>query len=161
MGLTRKLALIALAGSLALGVIAAGCGEDDDEGSEAASTSTSTTETADASEVTVTADEYTFDLSATPTAETEEVVFDNQGKKFHVMVFAKINEGFTVEEALELRGEKGSAETVAEGEAAPGKSATLPVRAALEPGNYAMLCPIEDKDGAHYELGQLEEFAIE
>jgi hypothetical protein len=160
MGLTRKLALIALAGSLALGVIAVGCG-DDDEGSEAASTSTSTTETADASEVTVTAEEYTFDLSATPTAETEEVVFDNQGKKFHVMIFARVNEGFTTEEAIELEGEKGSAEIVAQAEAEPGATANAKVRGPLEPGDYAMICPIQDKDGAHYELGQLEEFAIE
>jgi len=31
----------------------------------------------------------------------------------------------------------------------------------IEPGPYAMLCPIEGKEGAHYELGQLEEFDIE
>jgi hypothetical protein len=32
----------------------------------------------------------------------------------------------------------------------------------LEPGNYAMLCPIPGPGGkAHYQLGQLEEFTLE
>ena len=155
----RAMALAAVAGSLAIAGVAAGCGDDDDEGSEAAATSTA--ETADASEVTVTAEEYSFDLSATPTTETEEIVFDNIGKEFHVMLLAKINEGFTTEEALELQGEKGSAEIVAEAEAKPGTDATAKIRGPIEPGNYAMLCPLGGKGGAHYELGQLEEFAIQ
>jgi hypothetical protein len=149
---------IVLAAAVAGSLIVAGCGDDDDESGSA---ETTTETTADASSVTVTADEYSFDLSATPTADTEEVVFDNVGKKFHVMIFARINEGFTLDEAIELQGEDGSAETVAQTEAAPGKEATAKVKGPLEPGEYAMLCPIEDRDGAHYELGQLQEFAIE
>ena len=152
----RKLgAAAAVAATLVFGVAA--CGDDDEE---PAGDGTAT-EAAGAEEVTLTADEYSFELSATPTPETKSVTFDNQGKKFHVMIFARLNEGFTVDEAIELQGEKGSAVTLAEAEAAPGKSTTVDVDGPVEPGDYVMLCPIEDKDGAHWELGQLQEFSIE
>lgn len=155
----RGVVATGLAGAaLALGVAA--CGDDEEE-SAGTGAATESAETDGAEEVTVTATEYEFALSATPTAATESVTFDNQGKKFHVMVYARLNEGFTLEEAIELQGEKGSAETLAEAEAAPGKSVTVDVKGPAEPGDYVMLCPIEDKDGAHYELGQLEEFQIE
>lgn len=151
----RTLAGVAVAGAMAFGVAACG---DDDEGSEG---SEATEESASAEEVTVVATEYEFDLSATPTAETKSVVFDNQGEELHVMIFARINEGFTVEEAIQMEGEKGSATLVAEAQAEPGKSQTVEISEEIEPGPYAMLCPIEDKEGPHYELGQLEEFDIE
>ncbi len=148
---------------LAFGVAA--CGDDDDEpasDSSAATEETSTSEdAASAEEVTVTADEYSFDLSATPTADTKSVTFDNQGKEFHVLIFARINEGFTVDEAIELEGEKGSAEIVAEAEGPPGESTTLEIKKPIEPGAYAMLCPIGGPEGPHYKLGQLEEFEIQ
>ena len=148
----RAIAGLLAAGALAFGVAA--CGEDEEEsGSEEGSAS--------AEEVTLTATEYEFELSTTPTTDTKSVVFDNKGEEFHVMIFARINEGFTVEEAIEAQGEKGTAEMIAQAEAAPGESTTAQVKTAIEPGSYAMLCPIEDKAGAHYELGQLEEFEIE
>ncbi|MDQ2676938.1 MAG: hypothetical protein M3Y34_09030, partial [Actinomycetota bacterium] len=64
----RKLAGVAIAGALAFGVAA--CGDDDEssEGSESA-----TEEAASAEEVTVTATEYDFELSATPTTDTQSV----------------------------------------------------------------------------------------
>jgi hypothetical protein len=142
-----------LVACLALGMAA--CGDDDDSASSAEEDSTS------AEEVTVTAEEYSFDLSATPTADTKSVTFDNQGKEFHVMIFARLNEGFTVDEAVELQGKKGSATVVAETEAPPGKTKTVAVKEPIEPGDYAMLCPIGGPDGPHYKLGQLQEFAIE
>jgi hypothetical protein len=158
MRITHAAVLTAVVGSL----LFAGCGDDDeDSGSASSSTSTSSTEAADASEVTVTATEYEFDLSATPTADTQEVVFDNTGEEFHVMIFARINEGFTVDEAVEMQGEKGSAEVVAQTEAGPGETKTAKVKGPLEPGEYAMLCPVGGPDGPHYKLGQLEEFSIE
>lgn len=142
-------------GGLALGVAA--CGDDDD------SSDTGTAETTAAAEdVTLTATEYEFDLSATPGAETKSVTFQNDGKEFHVLVFAKINEGFTTEEAVELEGEKGSAELIGQTEAKPGATETLAVKKPLEPGQYAMLCPLRTKDGEpHYQLGQLQEFDLE
>jgi hypothetical protein len=156
-GVARFATAAAVAAALAFGVAA--CGDDDEESADGGA-ATEATETAGAEEVTVTATEYEFDLSATPTADTKSITFDNQGKKFHVMIYARLNEGFTVDQAIELQGEKGSAETLAEAEAAPGKSATVEVKGTAEPGSYVMLCPIEDKDGAHYELGQLEEFEL-
>ena len=113
-----------------------------------------------AEDVTVTAAEYEFDLSATPTEETTSVTFDNQGKEFHVMVFAKLNEGFTLDQAIKLEGEKGSAETIAQTQAEPGETKTVEVKKPLEPGDYAILCPIGGPDGPHYELGQLVEFEL-
>ena len=73
----------------------------------------------------------------------------------------RINEGFTVDEAVELQGRKGSATTLAEQGAGPGESKTVEITDPIEPGNYAMLCPIGSPEGFHYELGQLEEFTIE
>ena len=143
----------AVALALAFGVGA--CGEDDEEDSAA-----TTEESASAEQVTVTSTEYDFELSATPSAETQEVTFDNQGEEPHVMIFARINEGYTIDEAIELEGEKGSATTVAQTQAGPGQSKVVQVKKPIEPGDYAMLCPIQGKEGPHYELGQLEEFAI-
>ena len=131
------------------------CGDDDDEGG-----GETTDEAASAEEVTVTAEEYSFDLSATPTADTQSITFDNQGKEFHVMIFARLSEGFTVDEAVKLEGEKGSATVLAETEAPPGKSKTVKVEGPAEAGSYVMLCPIEGPEGPHYKLGQLEEFDI-
>jgi uncharacterized cupredoxin-like copper-binding protein len=139
--------------------------DDDDDGGD----TTATTEaTADATEITVTADEvskneFSFELSATPTAETETVVFDNQGELDHALVFAKINEGFTVDEAFELEGRQGSAETLIDGAGArPGNTETVEITEPIEPGNYVMLCPIPGPGGEpHYKLGQFDEFTIE
>ena len=155
----RKLASLAIAGALAFGVAA--CGDDDDEGSE--SSESTTEETASAEEVTLEAVEYEFDLSATPTAETTEITFDNQGEEPHVLIFARISDDYTVDEAFELEGKKGSATEVTKPtEAGPGESVTVELENPLEPGHYAMLCPIPGPKGEpHYKLGQLEEFDIE
>jgi plastocyanin len=153
-----RAALLAATALLGAGSLAA-CGDDDEESGSEETSAEAPAE--DATSVDLTATEYEFDLSATPTAETEEVTFDNQGKEFHVMIFARINEGFTLDEAVKLEGEKGSATIVAEAEAAPGESKTVKVKDPAEPGDYAMLCPIPSPDGPHYELGQLEEFSIE
>ena len=161
----RSRRAIAVVAALALALGAAGCGDDDDGGDAGDTTATE----ADATEVTVIADEvspdrYTFELSATPTAETESVVFDNQGEEAHALIFARLGEGFTVDEAFELQGRQGSAVTVAEGGAAPGKSQTIKVKQAIESGDYLMLCPLGNPgqpESLHYKLGQLEEFTIE
>ena len=142
---------------MALGVLAlalsGACGGDDDDDSEEAS----------ATDVTVTATEYAFDLSATPTADTQEVTLQNDGEEPHALIFARINEGFTLDEAFELQGGKGSAEEVIQQIVAePGQSKSAQVEGPLEPGAYAMVCPLETRDGElHFDLGQQEEFEIE
>jgi hypothetical protein len=152
----RIAAATMVAAALAFG--ASACGDDDDD--DAASEET-TEEAASVEEVTVTATEYAFDLSATPTAETTSITFDNQGEKPHVLVYGTVGEGFTVDEAVELQGRQGSATTLAQAQARPGKSVTVDVTETPEPGSYVMLCPIQDEDGKHWQLGQLEEFEIE
>jgi hypothetical protein len=146
--------------ALALAVGAAACGDDDDETTAA----TETTETASAEQVTVTtgdtADGYTWDVSTTPTAETKTIEFVNDSKVAHGLVFARLGEGYTVDEAYELEGRKGSATEVADGGAGPGDTSKLQAKGAIEPGNYVLLCPIADQQGPHYQRGQLAEFEI-
>ena len=115
---------------------------------------------ASAETVDVSAIEWEFDLSATPTADTKTVTFTNNGEQPHVLVFAKLNDGYTVDEAVKLQGKKGSAEEVGTADAAPGETATINVKKPLEPGHYVMLCPLSGPDGPHYKLGQLQEFDI-
>lgn len=161
--MTRKLLLLAMAiAALAVPIAFAACGDDDDDDGE----TTAAEETAAGpTEVTLTADDaggnYTFELSETPTLDTESVTFDNQGEESHALVFARINEGYTVDEAFELEGSKGSAVLMTQTGAPPGKSKTVELQRPMEPGNYAMLCPIGSPEGPHYKLGQLEEFTIE
>jgi plastocyanin len=135
---------------LAVGLAA--CGDDSSE---------STAEETSAETVEVTAVEYEFDLSATPTADTTSVTFTNDGEEDHALVFARLNEGFTVDEAYKLEGKKGSAEEIGTVGAGPGDTGTIKVKEPLAPGDYVMLCPISGPDGPHYKLGQLAEFSIE
>ena len=155
-GTRRRLSrsLVVALGAFALAVFAGACGGDDDDSGD---------EEASSTDVTVTAKEYQFDLSATPTADTQEVTLQNDGKLPHALIFARINEGFTVDEAFELEGEKGSAEEVIQAfEVKPGETKSAQVKGPLEPGSYAMLCPIPAGGGkTHFSLGQVQEFEVE
>ena len=153
-----------LAALVALSLFAVACGDDDDESSGSGSEETTQTESGGAETVTLTANDtpdYTFELSATPTADTKTVKFKNEGEQFHVMIFARINEGFTLDEAFEMEGEGGSATEIAVAEAPPGATKTAQITKPLKPGTYAMLCPIGGPQGPHYKLGQLQEFEIQ
>ena len=147
----------------ALGLVACGGGEDDEETTEAASAGRVTVTTSDAAD-----GGYTWDVSPTPTAETTLVNFKNESKQPHALIFARLGEGYTVDEAVELEGRKGSATQVIRMTfAAPGNRDADPreeivdVTKPLTPGDYVMLCPLAGKDGPHYKLGQLAKFAIE
>ena len=152
---------------LALGALElVACGGDDDE--------EETTETS-AGRVTVTTSDtadgrYTWEVSPTPTAETTLVNFRNESKDAHALIFARLGEGYTVDEAYELEGRKGSATQVIRTTfAAPGyrdeggqpAEEIADVTKPLDPGDYVMFCPLAGKNGPHYKLGQLAEFAIE
>jgi hypothetical protein len=143
-----------------LGLAAFGCGDDDSTTSASSDTSSETTTEASADTVDVTADEFSFDVSAAPTTDTKSFSVTNDGKEFHVMIFAQLGEGYTVDEAVKLQGEKGSATTFAEAEIPPGKTVEAEVKGEIGPGEYVMLCPVGGPEGPHYELGQLEEFEI-
>ncbi len=149
---------VTIVASLSLAAGVAACGGDDDESTSAGD---ETTETASAEEVSLTTGDteggFTWEVEPTPTAETKSVSYTNDSDQPHALIFAKINEGYTLEEAYELQGKKGSATTVAEGDVKPGETTEVKVTEDIEPGSYAMLCPIP----GHYQQGQLEEFDIE
>ncbi len=153
-----RLTTAAVIASLALAAGIAACGDDDEDTSaseETASAETVTVTTAD------TADGYSWEIEPAPTTETTSVEFVNESEEQHVMLMARINEGFTVEEAIQLQGEKGSAEEVLTVEGPPGEEGSGEIKKPLEPGTYAMLCPLAGQDGPHVELGQLEELEIQ
>jgi hypothetical protein len=152
----RILAVLAIAATFGL---AAGCGGDDDDDEE-------TTEAASPEQVTVTTSDtaggYAWDVSLTPTAETTSVTLQNESDEDHALIFARLGKGYTVEEAYELEGRKGSAtEVIQTTGARPGQSATAKVIKPLDPGEYVLLCPVVGKDGPHYKLGQMAQVAIE
>jgi hypothetical protein len=167
----QLLSLLALG---ALGLVACG-GDGDEETTEAASAGRVTVTTSDAAD-----GGYTWEVSPPPTAETILVNFKNQSKEPHALIFARLGEGYTVDEAIELEGRKGSATfVIPQTLAAPGNrdaggqqtgpptgeivDVTKPhgVKEPLTPGHYVMLCPLAGKNGPHYKLGQLAQFVIE
>jgi plastocyanin len=150
--------LICALGVLALSLGAVACGDDDeDEGEE-----TTAAEEASAETVNVTGDDFSFDLSATPTAETQEITFENVGEEPHELIFAKINEGYTLEDAIEAEGEEGTAEEIGFSRAAPGEEGRpIEIKKPLEPGTYGMVCTIPYEGQPHFELGMQEEITIE
>ena len=108
-----------------------------------------------------TADGYTWDVSPTPTAETKTVILRNESEEPHALVFARLGEGYTVDDAYKLEGKNGSAtEVIRDTDTGPKQSANADVTEPLNAGDYVLLCPLAGKDGPHYKLGQLEEFAI-
>jgi hypothetical protein len=151
-----KALLLSLLGFSALGLVACG-GDDDEETTAAASAGRVTVTTSD------TADgRYAWEVSPTPTAETTLIAFKNDSGEPHDLIFARLSKGYTVDEAYKLQGRKGSATVVIpDTSAAQGEGTVVDVTKPLTPGNYVMLCPLAGKDGPHYKLGQLKEFAIE
>jgi len=151
-----KAAIVATAAALTLGVGAAGCGDDEDSSGD---------ETASAEEVSLTtgdtSDGFAWEVEPTPTAETKTISYTNHSKQPHALIIARINEGFTFDEAYKLRGEKGSATVVAESDEKtspkPDETVTVDVTKPIKPGSYAMFCPIP----GHYQQGQLKEFEVE
>jgi len=142
-------------GSLAISVFAVACGDDDED------TAATTTAAASAETVNVTGEDFSYDLSATPTTETKEITFENAGKQPHEVLFARINEGYTLQDAIDAKGKKGTAEMIGRTFAEPGKEGKpIEIDQPLEPGHYAMLCAIPFKGTPHYELGMQEEFDI-
>jgi hypothetical protein len=163
MGKRSAIVLGALAVGLTMALGAGACGGDDDEETTEASAGRVTVTTSD------TADgRYTWEVSPTPTAETTLVNFKNESKEPHALIFARLSEGYTVDEAYELQGRKGSATQVIRTTFAPPgnrdadpRGEIVDVTKPLTPGDYVMLCPLAGKNGPHYKLGQLAKFAIE
>lgn len=112
---------------------------------------------------------YTWEVSPTPTAETILVNFRNESKEPHALIFARLGDEPNSQRqalALQLKGiVKGDvmrpayAPPVNHNVGDTGEIAD--VTKPLYPGDYVMLCPLAGKDGPHYKLGQLAEFAID
>ena len=78
---------------------------------------------------------YTWEVSPTPTAETILVNFKNESKEPHALIFARLGEGYTVDEAVELEGKKGSAtEVIRRTFSPPGNSRRADDKPGLPPG---------------------------
>ena len=156
MSIRAAIAITTVGLTVAAGGLAA-CGDDEE--------TTTGEEAASAEEVTLTTGDteggFAWEVEPTPTADTKTITYVNDSEQPHALVFARLGEGFTVEEAYELQGRKGSATTVAETDQktspGPGETVTVDVTEPIEPGSYVMLCPIP----GHYQQGQLAEFEIE
>ena len=161
----KKLAMLLCAlGVLVLSAGLVACGDDDDEDSAATEAATTTEASTDATTVDVTGTEYSFELSATPTADTQEVTYTNDGEEAHDLIFVKLAEGATLDEAFEAQGRKGTTEEeIGTTFAQPGQSGKpIEVKKPLDAGTYAMVCTLQTADGEfHYDLGMQEEFTIE
>ena len=76
-----------------------------------------------------------------------------------MMILAKLEDGATVDEALESDGEEGISEEYSSDEVLPGGEAV--VTAELTAGNWVLLCPIPTPEGApHFAEGMIWEFAV-
>jgi plastocyanin len=161
----KKLTMLLCAlGMLVLSAGLVACGDDDEDSASTDGAATTTEASADATTVDVTGTEYAFELSATPTAETQEVTYTNDGEEAHDLIFVKLAEGVTLDEAFEAQGREGTTEEeIGVTFAQPGQSGKpIEVKKPLDAGTYAMVCTLETKDGElHYDLGMQEEFTIE
>jgi len=134
--------------------MAAGCGGDDEGETTAAE------EPAGGQEITVTADEYSFELSDTPATGPATFRLDNVGEERHELIFVQLAEDATADDAIEAQGEKGTTELTRRIVANPGEEAKQTIDAELEPANYLMVCAISSGGKPHFTLGQREEFEI-
>ena len=113
-----------------------------------------------AQRVDVTATEYAFEFQP-PSTGAASFVMTNEGEEPHIMSIGKLNEGVTLDEALEADDPASVLEWEAVSDIAqPGEEVVLTF-AELTPGSYAMVCFIPAPDGEpHVFKGMREEFTI-
>ena len=106
--------------------------------------------------------EWEFDLSATPTADTKTVTFTNDGEPASTCSSSRsCNDGYTVDEAVQAAGQEGlGGRGTGRPTPPPARPRRSTIKKPLEPGHYVLLCPLSGPDGPHYKLGQLQEFDI-
>jgi len=117
---------------------------------------------ADATQVDVVASDYAFDMPATLDAGRTSFVLTNDGHEAHFLEIVKLNEGFTIQQALDA---EDPSEMIAgdwnTGLAAPGGEDDEAITFDLEPGNYAALCFVSGPDGTpHAFMGMQKEFTV-
>lgn len=113
----------------------------------------------DATRVDVTATDFHFDADFPTSAGRYSFVINNDGAEPHLAILARLEDGVTVEQALQAEGEEGVAESF-ESEVAPPGEQTV-VSAELTPGNWVLICPIPDAEGTpHVAMGMVHDFTI-
>jgi ABC-type glycerol-3-phosphate transport system substrate-binding protein len=153
---TRNVLAGLAAMAIAAGLTACGASGGTDTATEAA---------AGGQVIDVTAVDYKFEgLPDTLEKGPVTVNFSNEGKEAHMMVFGKVNEGYTLDDVIKAQGEDGTATQVGViTPVEPGADSTTPIKGEItQPGHYFMLCPLKTKDGKnHFELGQEYEFDVQ
>jgi hypothetical protein len=113
----------------------------------------------EATRVDVEAIDYEFHGDMPTSAGRYSFVMTNAGEEPHIMVLVRLEDGSTLQEALESEGEQGVAEEFESAPAMPGGEGVL--TADLGPGNWVLLCPIPDGTGTpHFASGMIHEFEI-
>jgi hypothetical protein len=107
---------------------------------------------AGSTEVQVSASEYSFDIPEGIAAGPTAFVLTNPGAEAHHIVLLRVEEGHTLDEALQFEGDPEAEGIVTSvggsGLAAPGGEDTEVANVELEAGEYGMLCFIPGPDGS-------------
>ncbi len=162
----------------------AACG--DDSGSSSATTAGGAATTSggaatagstggDTAAVTITASEYTFEVTGEATGGFVQVTFDNAGKEPHIVVPLKLQPGKTAADALPILSQEGEPDPAALAEVFDGDPTSsfygtpglLPpddsetTIADFAPGSYVLACFLPSPDGTpHFALGMLTDFTV-
>ena len=149
-------AVVGVALSASIGLVACG--------GSAAPTDTTAAE-GEAQVIDIVATDYEFEGAPEElTTGPVELSFSNEGEEPHMLIFAKLNEGSTLEDAIKAKGEDGTTTDIGTiPPVEPGQEAPATISADItEAGEYFMLCPLETKDGEfHFDLGQLKEYEVQ
>ena len=163
----RLLALLSAA-LVALG--AAACGDTDDPSGDSTDTSAGAQDNA----LSIVERDYAFDISGEPAGGTLSIQIDNAGKELHELIFTKLLDGKTFEEAkaaLDAAGEEDEdplaglveSDSVIDdfgGGQAPGTRYTI-TGPDVEAGEYVLRCNIPNAEGVpHFKLGMLAQVSI-
>ncbi len=108
--------------------------------------------------------DFAFEHPPTVQAGAVEFQFSNSGKAQHVLIMARVSPGATLDEAREAllsdeppQGTPPFTFIPGVAEISPGQDANS--TSILQPGQYLMICPIPDKDGApHFAKGMVSSF---
>jgi uncharacterized cupredoxin-like copper-binding protein len=117
-----------------------------------------------AADITMTLDDYTFELSKAITPGKHIIRVENRAPQTHEVVIARLNPGETAAQALVWinGGQVGLGPVVLGGASGIAKGRRMFITVDFKPGNYALFCFIPDvKDGKpHTNHGMMKEFTV-
>jgi uncharacterized cupredoxin-like copper-binding protein len=117
-----------------------------------------------AADITMTLDDYSFDLSKPITPGRHVIRVENRAPQTHEVVIARLNEGQTAARALLWinGGQSGAGPVVLGGASGIAKGRHMFITVDFKPGRYALFCFIPDvKDGkAHTSHGMMKELTV-